>query len=950
MLLKTLGGLALEGTTFQRPKLLLLLSYLALEGAKDRRFLSELFWPSAVEPMTSLRMALSQVRKDIPGVLEMQKEMVSVKLEVDAVTLLKALERGEAEALSLYRGPFLFGFYLPDLGAELEEWTYATREFLAERVREVLLQQAETEAARGDFKAAAKHAEEAYTLAAAPTPEPDMLERLYPLLLAGDSLFADKLRNEAREYDLSLRLSRDEARARFLAQQGGKKHQASQLTLPQRTTSFIGRDPELLQLAELLADPTLRLLTLTGAGGVGKTRLALQAAYEQVQTGNFADGVYLVPLETVSEASVIPAAIAKSLALQLPERDEPLGELCHALNNQHTLLVLDNFEQLIAGAAIVSRLLEGCPKLKLLVTSRERLHLAEEQIFPLTGLSLPRAINGEALNQDAVKLFVQRAKRACPDFAPEEHLSDIVALCQRLEGVPLAIELAATWVRLMSPGDIVKELGNPDFLETPLRNVSDRHRSLRATFEYSWNLLNAKEQSVLRQLSVFAGSFSRAAASEVAGASISLLASLVDKSLLRVLPSFRYERHPLLSQYSQEKLSEVPSEKVLAEARHAAYYLALAEAAEQELKGTRQASWFERLESEHDNLRAVLSRCLAREGDARVGLELMGRLWQFWEGRAHLREGRYWLKEMLGRTHERTALRAKALNGAGMLAFDQGDYGEARTLLEEGLAIRRELGLHRAAAMSLNNLGLLAVRRSDQDLAAARAHYEESLAVLQTLGERQRTAIPLSNLGNLLRETGDYATARAYHEQSLAIEQEGGGPQGIAQSLLDLGLLDLEQDQHGAARERLEESLRLFEGVGDRYGVGLTLSYLGLLALKEGDCELAEARYRASLILRRELGDKKGVAECLTGLAGVAIKQQSFKEAAHLLAAVEVLLETIGGRLDLAERTLYEQSLSTVQTALGEHSFMVAWAEGHSLPLENMITLALATPRHKSGV
>jgi predicted ATPase len=956
MLLKTLGGLALEGTQLQRPKPLLLLAYLALEGPKDRRYLSELFWQGAEEPMTSLRMTLSRIRQQAPSVIETRKELVKVNIQADAVTLLEALERGELSAISSYAGPFLSGFYLPDLGAELEEWIYTTREFLAERVREVLLRQAEAVAAEGDFRAAAKHAEEAYGLAAAPAPEPELLERLYPLLLAGDSLLADKIRMEARDYDLVLNLNGDEARARFFTPEKKEQTAKVQVTLPSTTTSFIGRDPELLELAELLAEPDLRLITITGAGGVGKTRLALQVAYEQTQTGSFADGVYFVPLETLSDVNAVPAAIAKALALQLPEREDSLEELSHALQDQHLLLVLDNFEQLTSGATLLSSLLKRCTKLKLLVTSRERLQLTEEQVFPLGGLSLsqkfsppqnssPSQNSSEALNQDAVKLFVHRAKRAWPEFEPEKYTPQLVNICERLEGFPLAIELAAAWVRLMSPEEIVRELENPDFLETPARNVSDRHRSLRATFEHSWKLLSEKERTVLKQLSVFAGSFSRDGASAVAGASIPVLASLVDKSLLRVLPNFRYERHPLLSQYGQEKLAEHPSEKAQAEARHTSYFLELARLAEAELEGAKQTTYLDQLEVEHDNFRAVLARSLIEGGNANVGLELAGRLWLFWELRGHFREGRTWLKALLARTEGRTALRAKGLNSAALLAFEVGDLAVARELFETSLAIYRELGPEHqlAVGLSLNNLAMLAVRQRDPDFDVARAYYEESLAIFQTLGDRQRVALNFINLGILLYELADFAAARLKFQESLAIYRDIGSPMPIAQCTLNLGVVDIELGQYDRAKMLLEEGLATLEKVGDKHRIGIALSSLGLVALKAGDYSLAASHYRASLLMQQELGDKKRIAECLTGLAAVAIKQHHFQEAARLLAAVEALLETIGGRLDLAERTLYDESLSNLQQTLGQHLFANVWTEGRMLSLNGVVDLALAS-------
>ena len=401
--LRTFGGLALEGADFRRPKLLLLLAYLTLEGPKDRRFLAELFWQGAAEPMTSLRMALTQLRRGVPEAFEANAKRVKATVTTDALRLLERLEGGTwAEAVRLYEGPFLQDLHLPGWSAELEEWVYSTREFLAEGVRGALLRLAEGDAAAGDFGAAARRAEEAWLLAGAPEPEPEEIGRIGRLLVAGGSLKAPQLQKEARAYGLTLSLKRDEARAQLA---GALETRPARHNLRARATSFVGRDPELLELARLLAEPDIRLITVTGAGGVGKTRLALQAASAELQGGNFPDGVFFVSLEALVDAGLVPAAVAEALAVSLPGKEAPLAELAHALGSKALLLVLDNFEQLMAGATLVSELLDACPRLKLLVTSRERLNLAGEQLVVLGGLPLPETSLGlkDARYQDSLQ-------------------------------------------------------------------------------------------------------------------------------------------------------------------------------------------------------------------------------------------------------------------------------------------------------------------------------------------------------------------------------------------------------------------------------------------------------------------------------------------------------------------------------------------------------------------
>jgi predicted ATPase len=909
MLLQTLGGLALEGSSFRRPKPLLLLAYLALEGPKDRRYLSELFWPAAAEPMTSLRMALSQLRRGIPEAIKIEGSRLEALVETDATRLLLNLEQSDlAEATARYRGPFLEGFYLADCGAELEEWIFSTREFLAERIREALVRLAETEASIGQFVTAAQHAEAAYRLPGAPEPEPETLARLHTLLVAGESLWAHDLQKVADVYGIRLELTSSAAQdqLRQLVTSGVARHlTAAPNNLPTPTTSFVGRDPELIELARLLVEPDTRFITITGGGGVGKTRLALQAAHSEVQSGLFPDGIYLVFLEALTEAGLIASTIAHALNITLSDANGALTELTQAVKDKALLLVLDNYEHLLNGTAVVTELLQSCSKLKLLVTSRERLNLAGEQLFMLEGLPLPKdplALD-DAQYQDAVQLFIQRAKRVRLDFClSAENLPNILTICRLVDGLPLAIELAAAWVRLMTVNEIAAELTrNLDLLAAGGRNLHERHQSLRATFDYSWKLLSPKEQMVLSRLSVLVGGFTREAASQVAGATLPLLASLSDKSLLRLLPNGRYDRHPLLYQYTNEKLLEHPKELTDLRNKHAEYFLWLAEMAEANHFGAEQVTWLKRLEQDKDNLRAALEWTFSG-GASETGLRLAAALYHFWYYRSYLQEGETWLRlalEVAATNSAWDTLRSRLLSAAGALANERGDDQRAMRLFEERLRLTQAIKDRVGQAAALNSLGIIAW--GQQDHSKAQALMEASLKLRRALGKPYLVSVSLNNLGLVALARGKLDEARTFLEESLSISRE----------------------------------------IGDEMGIAMALANLGAVALEQRDCQQAERLLREALPRYHALGDRTALTQCLENFAAIASLRGQPEAAARLAGAAAALRETIGAILRPAELFRHERDLAPARAALPEETFATAWEQGRLMTLDEAISYAL---------
>ncbi len=431
MRLRTLGKLELEGGTFTQAKALLLLAFLAVEGPQERRRLAELLWFDSKDPLNTLSTTLNRIKSSAPGAVQGDDVRAWTDLPCDAVELLEA-HKGETEAgVDLYQGVFLEGVRPQDTSAELEEWFYVTRELLGSRVREALLDLAESRATGGEFTLGAELAQRAYLLAGAPEPEQEELERLYLLLKAGDHAEVEEVRKEAQAFDLDLRSSVEDAKAALQNDTGTTI--GTRDSLPVHVTQFVGRERELSEVSELLTNPDCRLLTLLGVGGLGKTRLALQTAQDHSGEHGFPDGVVFVPLETLTDEASIPTVIAGALGLTLMGEEDAGSMVRRFLENKRLLLVLDNFEHLLEGASYVRELIDSCPTLKLLVTSRERLNLEHEWVFPIEGLTYPEKgttiENAESF--DAVRLFFQRARRAQPTFSPTpETLPAVSRICQ----------------------------------------------------------------------------------------------------------------------------------------------------------------------------------------------------------------------------------------------------------------------------------------------------------------------------------------------------------------------------------------------------------------------------------------------------------------------------------------------------------------------------------------
>jgi predicted ATPase len=667
------------------------------------------------------------------------------------------------------------------------------------------------------------------------------------------------------------------------------------------------------------------------------------------------------------------------------------------------LLLLDNFEQIVAAGPLVAELLSACPRLKTLVTSRAALHLRWEREFPVPPLAVPDLdqTTPELLAQSpSVDLFIQRAQAIRPEFAlTQENARAVAEICSRLDGLPLAIELAAARIKALTPQAIQQRLNRRlQLLTGGARDLPARQQTIRNAITWSYDLLEEGEKILFRRLAVFVGGCTLGAAESVCtqdGQSdpdvvdvpdaldvLDGITSLVDKSLLRQKAQDdgepRFTMLETIKEYGLEQL-ELSGEADTIRQAHINFYLDLAETAEPELTGANQKMWLDRLELEHDNFRAAL-RQAAEHGAAETGIRLAGALWRFWLMRSHMSEGREWLAGMLAMTDgEQTAARAKALIGAGTLAQNQSDFDLARKLFEEGLIVYRELGDRSGVAASLTNLGWMAWRRGDYATARALseeglglhreldnpagithalnnlgwvAHYggdfelaqslfEECVSLWRNLGEKRSLAFSLTNLGRTAQKLGSTERAAALLEEALALIQQVGDRQLIAWASCTRGTVALDQGDHPRAEALLESGSEQFQAVGDKYGFAYALNLLGELRYAQGRLSQAKTLFRESLSLRRALRDRPGTAETLERLAWVAMSENQLKRAVRLMGAAESKREALSIRLGPIEQLEFERHRNATLAGLGRQAFAALWNEGRTIEPKQAVAYAL---------
>ena len=734
--------------------------------------------------------------------------------------------------------------------------------------------------------------------------------------------------------------------------------------LPAQVTAFVGREGPRAAVAELLRREDVRLVTLTGPGGIGKTRLALRVVEELA--GRFSGGVSFVPLSAVNDhPDAVALAVSQALGASDKASRSPLDAVREHVASLRSpaLVLLDNFEHLTASTSLVAELVGAGSLVKVLVTSRAPLHVYGENEFPVPALELPdarSAADPEAVAQsEATALFLQRALAVKPDFAvTAENAPAIVEICRRLDGLPLAIELAAARVKLLPPAAMRARLEKSlQLLTGGGRDLPARQQTLRGAIDWSHALLSAPEQALFRRLSVFVGGCTLEAVEAVCNAKGDLeievfdgMASLLDKSLARQAPANegggdgegepRFEMLETIREYALERLAASGDEPITRRA-HAAYALVLAEEGDSG-EGGAGGEWLARCEREHDNFRAALD-WLTRSGNAEWGLRIGAALFRFWEPREHLSEGRERLQRLLDLPSAAAPNmpRARALFAAGVLASQQGDHASARSLLEESVGIARAEHDTWGTAVALN---ALAVILSDGgDVVEARALFEENVALWKDLSDRAAVARSLSNLAKVVKAQRDYATAHALYGEALAIFRELGDSTGSAWALNHQADVAREQGDAQRALALYQEGLAAFRRIGDRWGIAGSLGDLGNLAREQGDYGKARSLYRESLQIFRELGHRRGIARLLECFASAAAETEDAKRAMRLAGAAAAIRHSLGAPLLRAEQRTLEKSLDPARARLSADVRTAAWMEGWEMPLDSAIAAALET-------
>ena len=726
--------------------------------------------------------------------------------------------------------------------------------------------------------------------------------------------------------------------------------------LPSPLTNLIGRKREVAEVRQLLREN--RLVTLTGAGGVGKTRLAQAAAADLLDT--YADGVWWVELAALTDPAFVPDIIASTLMLKDQPGRAPMASITDYFEAKHALLILDNCEHLIAACADgAEHLLRFCPRLHILATSRETLRVSGEMLYRVPSLTTPQAAQDIANldHYESVRLFIERAHAVQPEFElTASNATAVVQLCQRLDGIPLAIELAAARLKALTAEQIDARLADRfGLLTTGSRTALPRHQTLRATIDWSYALLSSAERVLLRRLSIFSGGWTLEAAEAVCTGGevepaqvLDLLTHLVDKSLLIVLSHAGETRFGMLEtvrEYAHQKVVASGELDAISE-QHLNYILRLAEEImpQPESHSGQSKEQLEKLEREHANLRSAL-RWAIEHSKTDSALRLGAATGPFWELRSYWREGRAWLERVLdvsrntGSSSTSTVGYAQALLQDGVLAWRQCDYPVARELLERSLARFRELDHPSSIAATLEFLG--GVTYEQGDYAAAQRVYEEALEMWRKLGNKRNIAYGLTDVGLALYNCGDWLTSRRLVEESIPLHREMGDQYGISYALNLLGNILFLQGDHAAAQIAYEEGLALRRELGNKRSIAATLDDLGNLRTSLGDYDVGQALYKESMSLFREIGNNRGLAGALSGFARIATHTGQLKPAAKLFGAVDTLLTQINAILDEPSHSANERVVAILRARLDQISFNNARKEGQAMTIEQAVAYAL---------
>ncbi len=980
------GDRQVERSAWQRRKAMNLVKILAMSPhlSLHREEILELLWPerSPVAAGNNLRVVLHAARRALASTgypvnafLQIRDEQVV--LDVDGLPHIDVHEFERAasaafkskdlsvikHAVDLYTGALL-----PE--DRYEEWAISHRERLSDSHARLLIRFAE-ELDDAGFASESRDVYEC-VLVAEPTNEQVAARLMAAYMESGQRDRSLRLFSRVREaLNQELDAQPDEATTKLygeiLSGQFGEssKDEPSlpeaaprSTNLPVPLSTLVGRVTELRQIVELLEK--FRLLTLSGPGGCGKTRLAIATGQRIVQ--KYPDGVWFADLSPVVSDDGVTQVVASSLNVKLEPTIEETQAIATAIRTRRLLLILDNCEHVVAACAqLAERLLQHCPELQLLVTSREPLHIDGEQILRVPTLQLPATdatAVADALECEATQLFTERARSVRPEFTlTTENVHTVIDLCRRLNGLPLAIELAAARVSMFSVEELAIRLAESfQILSGGSRTVLPRHQSLSATLQWSFDLLDPDEQRLFVRLAVFAGGWNLEAAEAICADDgafsedvLILLAQLVDKSLVDVQmteTSVRYRLLDTVRHFVRDQLRQQLDAEELRR-RHAEYYLNLSETAEPELTKSRQAEWLNVLEQDHDNIRAALTWAIENE---RLDIEarMSAALWRFWGYRGYLAEGLRRISGALSRSHSSKVprlVRARLFQGAGALTWNLGELNRAEESCLQALALFEEEAEPHGIATTTHILGLIAEWRGEYDLAMQ--FYSRSRAVREELGDKAGVGTALQSLGNVARESGQLEQAKDFYTQSLALQREVNYPRGIALALANLGVVALDEADYQLAEELAGEALAILKELDDKSLTANAFDICGYAALHQNELQRALVFHTQCLVVAREAGDKRGTIFGLEGVASVAawkVKEQELAvRAVRLYGAAESVRLDIDLPLSSADRKLNEPSISAARKLLGDTTFAEEWASGTQWSLEVAISETLVT-------
>lgn len=926
-------------------KAIALLAYLAeTDEARRRSTLATLLWPESDKKRgrAALRRTLATLNKAI-GKEWIDADRTTVRLirgtslwldterfarltsrcgggdtaaaDVDCARCLPLLE----EAAELYRGEFLEGFTLYD-SAEFDEWQLFQAESWRRRMAGALRLLVGCHRAQQQYEAAITYARRWVMMDTLHEPAHRALMRLYAA--AGQRTAAvrqyEKLKDLLEEemgvepqpettalFEQILQGEWEPQRQATVGKAPVAPTTSSSARLPRRLSSFVGREEELAEIHSLLETPECRLVTILGPGGIGKTRLSLEVAAERQDL--YRHGVCFVPLGAVSSVGYLIPAIAEALQFSFyggGDGDYLKAQLLDYLREKEILLVMDNFEHLLEGAGLLVEILESAPEVQILVTSQERLRLSGEWLVEISGLECPNGTTVDIESCSAVRLFAQRAGQIHSGFSlGEDDKPHVAQICRLVGGLPLGIELASTWVRMLTCQEIARKIEhNLDFLAGGRRDAPDRHRSLRAVFEYSWQLLSARERDVFRKLSVFRGGFKAAAVEAVTGAPLSLLLSLADKSLLQRTVAGRFEIPEILRQYAVEKfeadLDDVDRRRI--EAAHSDYYMEFLKAREGTLSREGQTAALREIGAEIENVRQAWRTAIVQGDKEAIGRSLSA-LYHFYEMRSWFQEGAELfgrVAEMVAEQNENALLLGRVLSAQGRLQVRLFQMDEGREALERSLQILQSLEAEQEAASVASILGVIA--EGEGEYAEARRLQQHSLEIWRGAGEQRGIARALIRLGNVSYTRGEYEDARAYYRESLALCRDAGDRRGLALCLNNMGSIADTLGEFDEACRLYRESVTIKRELGDRRGIAYSLNNLGYVNYLRGDYEAAMDELEESLALFREIGDRKGITYALTNLGNIAYGREDYAEARGLYEESLAVAQGAGSQLGMA--------------------------------------------------